>query len=158
MPARSDSSPRPRGEETRAHILAAAETLFAARGYVSVSTWVDYVWERPSTAQLLLRESGRQGQGSDALTRLARPFLELLHETFAEGRRQGVFQPITSDPIHFGSTIVGSTIFFVAGMPSFVSHLPLGPLSREQLEIHRRDTLRVARRLLGLHGPRPVRT
>ncbi len=207
---------RGRAEETRAAVLAAAEGLFAERGFTEtrledvaarvgvkraalfyyfkdkralytavlesvfgdflrevqavvarensdvaaiiqavVSRWVEYVWERPATAYLLLHESARRPESE--LTPLAQPFLAMLRQIFAEGKRQGVFSPIT-DPHHFGATIVGSTIFFVAAMPRFVADLPFDPLSPDQLEIHRRDVLRVTRRLLGLSAPRQIPT
>ncbi len=122
----------------------------------AVSCWVEYVWERPTTAHILLREAMRRGDHSEAFQAHARPALELLRKLFADGRRQGVFRPVTADPLHLASIVVGATVFFVAGMPGLVPDLPFDPLSREQLEAHRRDVLRVTRRLLGLPGPRPV--
>ena len=122
----------------------------------AVSRWVEYVWERPSTAHILLREAMRRDDHSEAFRALARPALELLGKLFADGRRQGVFRPVTADPFHFASIVGGATVFFVAGMPSLVPDLPFDPLSREQLEAHRRDVLRVTHRLLGLPGLRLV--
>jgi hypothetical protein len=49
---------------------------------------------------------------------------------------------------------VGSTVFFVAAMPTLLPELPFDPLSPERMEEHRQDLLRIARRLLGLPGPR----
>jgi hypothetical protein len=49
---------------------------------------------------------------------------------------------------------VGSTVFFVAAMPTLLPELPFDPLSPERMEEHRQDVLRIARRLLGLPGPR----
>jgi TetR/AcrR family transcriptional regulator len=122
----------------------------------AVSVWVRCVWARPSIARILMAESSRRTENSELFDGLVQPFLTLLNEIFAEGNRQGVFHPITSHPLHFASAVVGSTIFFVAGMPNLVRDMPFDPLSESQCEIHLRDTLRVTRRLLGLAGPRNV--
>ena len=122
----------------------------------AVSVWVRSVWARPSIARILMAESSRRTENSDLFAGLVGPFMALLNEIFAEGNRQGVFQPITTHPLHFGSAVVGSTLFFVAGMPNLVRDMPFDPLSESQLEIHLRDTLRVTRRLLGLGGPRTL--
>jgi hypothetical protein len=60
------------------------------------------------------------------------------------------------DPVHLASAIVGTTVFFVAAMPALV---PAGfdPLAAEHLASHRREVLRLTRRLLGAPGPRPLR-
>ena len=122
----------------------------------AISIWVEYVWERPATAHILLREVSNRGERSETLRRFVGPGVQLLRRVFDEGRRTGAFRPVAADPFHFVSTVVGSTIFFVAGMPSLFPELPFDPLSREQMEAHRADTLRVTRRLLGLGGPRPA--
>jgi AcrR family transcriptional regulator len=120
----------------------------------AVTAWVRYVWARPSLARILMAESCRRTENADIFDSLAQPFLALLNAFFADGKRQGVFQPITTHPLHFASAVVGSTLFFIAGMPNLVRDIPFDPLSEDQLEIHLRDTLRVTRRLLGLGGPR----
>jgi hypothetical protein len=52
------------------------------------------------------------------------------------------------------STITGSTLFYVAALPSLVAELPYDRLSTEQLDAHKRDLLEITRRLLGIRGPR----
>ena len=127
-----------------------AESLEAA-----VTLWVDYVWERPTTAHILLREACNRVDPSDAFQRLCRPTLDLLMGIFAEGERSGVFRPLTDEPLRFASMVCGSTVFFVAALPRLAPELPFDPSSREQRDAHREDVLRVTRRLLGL-GPRAV--
>ena len=89
-----------------------------------------------------------------------RLLLAILPPTIAalqkEGERSGVLRPLRSDPLHFVSTVVGSTLFYVASLPTFVADLPYDLLCEEQLEAHKRDVLDITRRLLGIHGPRPV--
>ena len=122
----------------------------------ALSRFVEYVWARPSTAHILLSEATRRENHSEAFRSLARPALDCLRQVFDEGHRRGVFRPITTDPLHFASFVAGSTVFFVGAVPSLVPELPFDPLSREQLAIHKRDLIRVTRRLLGLSSLRPA--
>ena len=122
-----------------------------------VSAFVDYMGRHPTAARLALRES----VNSDAMIRAeiqsqARPFLTLLEMIFEEGERSGVFRPLRSDPLHFLSTVAGSTLFYVAALPTFVGDLPYDLLSDQQLEAHKRDVLDITRRLLGIRGPKAV--
>jgi hypothetical protein len=118
---------------------------------------VDYVWERPSAAHILLREATNRTHGmegpADAFARLCRPALELLVKLFAEGERSGAFRPLTREPLRFVSMVAGSTLFFVVAAPRLAPDPGFDPLSQEQRDAHRRDVLRVSRLLLGL-GPR----
>ena len=75
---------------------------------------------------------------------------------FDEGEHTGIFRPMRSDPFHFVSTIVGSTLFYIAALPTLVGEMPYDPLSQEQLETHKRDLLEITRRLLGIRGPRAL--
>jgi len=123
-----------------------------------VSAWVAYVAERPSLARILLREAADASQERrPTLQRLARPFLDLAESVFSEGRRLGLFRPPTTDPLRWGSSLVGSTVFYVAAVPVLVPDAPYDPLAPERIEEHRQDLLRITRRLLGLPGPRPAR-
>lgn len=122
-----------------------AEAMEAA-----VGLWVDYVWERPTTAQILLREATNRLDPSDAFQRLCRPAIDLLMQLFAEGERKGAFRPLTSEPLRFVSMVAGSTVFFVASAARIAPELPFDPHSREQREAQRADVLRVTRGLLGL--------
>lgn len=121
----------------------------------AVTVWVDYVASRPTMARLLLREvADATPERQPAVVQHARPILAALDHVIREGQEKGIFQPL--DPIHLASTIAGATVFFVAATPLLGSDWPHDPLSREQLSAHRAEVLRIARRLLGTPGPRPV--
>jgi len=136
--------------------LFVAGTL-ADRLEAAVQSFVDYMARHPVAARLALRESVNSNPKIRAeIDAQSRPFLTLLDMLFEEGERSGVFKPLRSDPLHFVSTIVGSTLFYVAALPTFVGDLPYDPLSEEQLEAHKRDVLDITRRLLGIRGPRSV--
>jgi AcrR family transcriptional regulator len=141
--------------ELRTPLMAAgtlAERLEAATG-----AFVDFMGRHPTAARLSLREAVSPDPGiREELQNQSRPFLTLLDMIFEEGERSGAFRPMCSDPLHFLSTIVGSTLFYVAALPTFVGDLPYDLLSEEQLEAHKRDVLDITRRLLGIRGPRPV--
>jgi AcrR family transcriptional regulator len=136
--------------------LTAAGTL-AERIEAAVSAFVDYMGHHPTAARLAVRESlNSDSESREELQQQARPFLSLLEMIFEEGERSGVLRPLRTDPLHFVSTVVGSTLFYVASLPTFVGELPYDLLCEEQLEAHKRDVLDITRRLLGIHGPRPV--
>ncbi len=134
------------------------EGPLADRLETALSEFVDYMGLRPTAARLALRELiGLDPEIREDFEERVRPYLGLLEMLFEEGERTGVFRPARSDPFHFVSTIMGSTLFYVAALPTLVRQLPYDPLSTEQLELHKRDVLETARRLLGIRGPRPLR-
>ena len=136
--------------------LTAAGTL-ADRIEDAVSAFVDYMGHHPTAARLAVRESlNSDPENRRDIQQRAQPFLSLLEMIFEEGERSGVLRPLRSDPLHFVSTVAGSTLFYVASLPTFVGELPYDLLCEEQLEAHKRDVLDITRRLLGIHGPRPV--
>ncbi len=116
----------------------------------AIESFLEYVWARPAAAHILLQEAARRGDHSQAFRALARPAMDYLRAFLEKGQRTGELRPITTGPEHFASMVIGSTIFFVGALPSLLPSLPYDPLSREQLEAHKRDLLRVTRRLLGL--------
>ncbi len=123
-----------------------------------VSAAVRCVAERPSAARIALREVATHDEAMRAELRdWAVPFIELLTRIFEEGERSGVLQPIRSDPFHFASAVAGSVLFYVAALPNLAPQLPYDHLAPEQVEALERDALAIARRLLGIGGPRPVR-
>ena len=121
-----------------------------------VTAWVDYVGTRPTLARLLLREVASAGPGrrAEVVNRHARPFTELIREQMFERSPAEIAALNPVDPVHLTATIVGSTVFFVAGMPALLPDRPFDPLTRKQLENHRDELLRIVRRLLGTRGPR----
>ncbi len=125
----------------------------------AVSSFVDYMGRRPAAARIAMRESVHSDPAIVQAMRVqAAPYLSLLTMIFDEGERSGVLQPIRSDPLHFISIVAGSTLFYISALPTFVGDLPYDPLSPEQLAAHKRDVLNITRRLLGIRGPRTMRT
>jgi TetR/AcrR family transcriptional regulator len=113
----------------------------------AIAAWVDYVGARPSFARLLLREVASATPGAPpALLAHLGPFFELVERVSADVRGAPA-PPI--DPVHLASTIAGATVFFVAAMPALIPGLGFDPLHRDQLDAHKREVLRIARRLLG---------
>jgi TetR/AcrR family transcriptional regulator len=125
----------------------------------AIAAWVDFVGARPSFARLLLREVANATPGTPpALLAHLGPFFELIERVTA-GLPSGPAPPI--DPVHVASTIAGATVFFVAAMPALIPGLDFDPLRPEQLEAHKREVLRIARRLLARDAERtrtPPRT
>lgn len=132
--------------------IAAKESL-RERIEAAVTTWVDYAGSRPSFARILLREVADVAPGREpAIVQYARPMLARFGAHIAEGQKEGLILPI--DPIHFVSTVVGATVFFVAATPLLGADWPFDPLSPEQQATYRREVQRITERLLGTRGPR----
>jgi TetR/AcrR family transcriptional regulator len=127
-----------------------------ARIEAAVSAWVDYVGERPAFARILLREvADARADARPALLDHLAPLTELVQRFVREsGAEDSHLKPI--DPAHAASTIAGATIFFVAAMPTLLRDSGFDPLRPEELEAHRREMLRITRRLLGTSGPRTL--
>jgi len=123
-----------------------------ARVEAAIAAWVDYVGARPSLARLLLREVAGAGDGAPPpLVAHLGPFFELIERV--AGQRRGLPAP-PIDPVHLASTIAGATVFFVAAMPALIPGLGFDPLRPDQLESHKREVLRIARRLLARDAER----
>ena len=123
------------------------------RAEAAIAAWVDYVGARPSLARLLLREVANATPGAPpALLAHLGPFFELIERVTAPLR--GAPAPAI-DPVHLASTIAGATVFFVAAMPALIPGLDFDPLRPDQLEAHKREVLRIARRLLPHDAERP---
>jgi AcrR family transcriptional regulator len=123
----------------------------------AVSAFVDYMGQHPTVARLALRESmNSDSKVREEIQAQSQPFLSLLEMIFEEGEHSGVFRPLRSDPLHFLSAVAGSTLFYVAALPTLVGELPYDLLCEEHLEAHKRDVLDITRRLLGIRGPRPI--
>jgi TetR/AcrR family transcriptional regulator len=130
-----------------------AEGPWQPRAEAAIAAWVDYVGARPSLARLLLREVASATPGAPpALLAHLGPFFELIERVTAP-LRGGPTPPI--DPVHLASTIAGATVFFVAAMPALIPGLGFDPLLPDQLESHKREVLRIARRLLARDAERP---
>lgn len=116
-----------------------------------VSAWVDYVGSRPSIARLVLREvadaNRKHSTGVLEQTRRLRQLVQ--HEVLDRPNRKDT-KLAAVDPVHMASAIAGATVFFVAAMPTLVPDLGFDPLSREQLDTHKQEVLRIAQRLLDI--------
>ena len=135
-----------------AEVLASGETL-PEQIEAGVSAWVDYVGRRPSIARLVLREvadaSRQRGAGLLEQTRRLRELVQ--HEVLDRPNRKET-KLAAVDPVHMASAVAGATVFFVAAMPTLVPDLGFDPLSREQLEVHKQEVLRIAQRLLDIEA------
>jgi TetR/AcrR family transcriptional regulator len=136
--------------EALSDVLVRGETL-PEQIEAGVSAWVDYVGRRPSIARLVLREvadtNRKHGAGVLEQTRRLRELVQ--HEVLDRPSRKET-KLAAVDPVHMASAIAGATIFFVAAMPTLVPDLEFDPLSREQLDVHKQEVLRIARRLLDI--------
>jgi hypothetical protein len=93
---------------------------------------VDYDAERPALARILPREvADATPTQPPPLLAHARPFVELVERFRAEVRDDPLVQARPIDPVHLASAIVGTTVFFVAAMPTLVPagsiHWPRSP-------------------------------
>lgn len=121
-----------------------------ARVEAGISAWVDYVGARPTTARLLLREVADGSPDRDsALRRFTRPYFELIRKQVVERRDHGGEALARVDPVLVASTIAGTTIFYVAAMPTLVPELGLRPTRPESLNALREQLLGIVRPLLG---------
>lgn len=118
-----------------------------------VGAWVDYVGGRPNLARLLLREiAGSTGDAPPALLDQIRPFVEMVNRFRHDVREDPLLRDHAPDAVHVASAIVGTTLFFIAGMPILAPDTDFDPLAPDQLAVHRGEVLRITRHLLGADG------
>jgi TetR/AcrR family transcriptional regulator len=124
----------------------------------AVLAFVDYVAGRPALARILLREvaDGPRQETPPAVLAQIQPFVDVVERFRKEVRDDPLARSAAIDPVHLASAIVGTTVFFVAAMPKLVPPPGFDPRDAGQHEAHRREILRITRRLLGAPGPRPV--
>jgi len=127
---------------------------FMDRLEAALITWVDFVGERPAIARIALRESAAPSPAGNPRT-VAAPFVDLVEKVFQEGIESGAIHPVSEEPLQLMSAIGGATLFHVAALPNYVPEDRFDPLA--DLESHKSDLLRIARRLLapgphGVHG------
>jgi len=126
----------------------------AERAEAAVSSWIDYVAARPALARLLLREVADGSHTREPpLARQIRPFFELVERVLAASAGDPLVRRSPVDPLNLAASIAGSTVFFVAALPTLLPGLRFDPLAAERLEAHRREMLRITRRLLGSREP-----
>ncbi len=132
-------------------ILDAKEESISGRLVSAVEAWVDEMVERPTLARLLLRlvadgynESSQNIFAQDV--ELPQKFFMLVQE----GQKTGELKPIYNDPIHTASSIIGTTVFFVSALSTLMPQGVFQPLSQEQLETHKSESVRSVQRLMGI--------
>lgn len=132
-------------------ILDAKEESISVRLVSAVEAWVDEMVERPTLARLLLRlvadgynESSQNIFAQDV--ELPQKFFMLVQE----GQKTGELKPIYADPIHTASSIIGTTVFFVSALSTLMPQGVFQPLSQEQLETHKSESVRSVQRLMGI--------
>ena len=115
-----------------------------------VLAWVDYVGSRPTLARFILREV------ADATTERG-PAVRSHADSFAELIRKEVFERpdfadvklADIDPVHLASIVSGSTVFFVAAMPTLLPGGSFDPTHADQLATLKDELLHIVRRLAG---------
>ena len=121
-----------------------------ARIQAGIRGWVDYVARRPTVARLILREAASAQPGvASPLVRAGGALIEWLRDLVHEGVASGELKPLT-DPHRFISLMGATTVFHFAAMPSLVPGVPFDPSSPREIERHKREMVRVARRMLGI--------
>jgi TetR/AcrR family transcriptional regulator len=116
----------------------------------SIGAWVDGVAARPAIARLILRNAADATPHTSDTPPNGMRMLALGRTLLEEGRRSGDLKPIHDDFFHVWSSIVGSTVFFVAALPTLMPDEKFDPLDPIELEGHKQDVLRTARQLLGI--------
>jgi TetR/AcrR family transcriptional regulator len=129
----------------------------AERIEASIRGWIDYVARRPSVARLILREAAGARPGvASPLVRAGGGAVDWFRALIDEGVASGELKPLT-DPHRFISLMGATTVFHFAAMPSLTPGVPFDPSSRTEVERHKREMLRVARRMLGIEVPARTR-
>ena len=124
----------------------------AERLEASLTGWIDYVAQRPSVARLILREAAGAKPGvASPLVRASRAPVEWFRAVIDEGIASGELKPLT-DPHRFISLMGATTVFHFAAMPWLTPGVSFDPTSRAELRTHKREVLRVARRMLGIEA------
>lgn len=135
----------------------AADAPLADRIEAAVLAWLDFLAARPAVARIVLREGAAASpELADDFAPIAAPLLAMLDQIYEEGRRTRVFRDDPVEPLHLVSAVVGTSVFFIAAIPTLLPRPDFDPLDVERLEAHGRELLTIVRRLLGLREPRLV--
>jgi len=115
-----------------------------------LTSWIDFVAERPNVARLILREAANAQPGkATAFTQAGRGTGDWFREVIAEGIASGELEP-RIEPYRFMSLIFAIAVFHFAAMPWLALDVPVDPWGRDELEKHRQEILLVARGMLGI--------
>jgi TetR/AcrR family transcriptional regulator len=140
-------------------LLGDATRVLPARGSAAqrleaaITGWIDYVARRPTLARLILREAASAQPGiASPLVRAGAASIAWFRALIDEGVATGELKPLT-DPHRFISLMGATTVFHFAAMPSLTPDVPFDPSSEAEVARHKREMLRVARRMLGVEVP-----
>jgi len=128
--------------------LSAAAPL-AERVQAAVASFVDFIAARPSFARILMREIADGSRDEPPLlVQHTAAFHALIARVLAESRSVGPRFP-KADPAQIASSIVGTTVFFIAALPTLAPALEFDPLAPEQIESLKTYVRASAEQLLG---------
>jgi TetR/AcrR family transcriptional regulator len=121
----------------------------------ALTSWIDFVAERPNVARLILREAANAQPGKTTpFTRAGRGTGDWFRSAIAEGVASGELKP-QIEPYRFMSLMFAIAVFHFAAMPWLTLNEPIEPWGPDELEKHRREILQIARGMLGIEpGPR----
>ncbi|MDR3417165.1 MAG: TetR/AcrR family transcriptional regulator [Nevskia sp.] len=136
-------------------VLAGKGTI-AQRIELAVEAWVDAIVARPSLARLILRYVA-DAKEQPPQHMLPDNILLNFWSLFEQGRRSGELRPVSDDPFHVASAIIGTTVFYVSGLATLIPQGEFEPLDPKQVAAHKREAVFAARHLLGIpHGRQAV--
>jgi AcrR family transcriptional regulator len=122
----------------------------AERLEASLLAWIDYIARRPSVARLILREAANAQPGLvSQFVRSGSLPVKWFRAVIDEGVASGELKPII-EPHRFMSLMGATTVFHFAAMPWLTLGAAIHPWGRDEIEKHKRETLLVARTMLGI--------
>jgi TetR/AcrR family transcriptional regulator len=128
----------------------------AERLEASLIGWIDYVARRPSVARLILREAANAQPGAvSQFVRSGSASVEWFRAVIEEGVASGELKPII-EPHRFMSLMGAITVFHFAAMPWLTLVAARHPWSRNELRKHKRESLLIARTMLGIESLTPT--
>jgi TetR/AcrR family transcriptional regulator len=134
-------------------VLTAAKGSIAERLELGVEIWVDAIVARPSLARLILRyvADAKEQPPQDLLSTNNQMLLNFW-SLFQQGKKSGELRPVHDDPFHAASAIIGTTVFYVAGLAALIPGGKFEPLDPKQIAAHKREALFMVRHLLGIRS------
>jgi len=115
----------------------------------AMSSWIDFVAERPSAARLLLRElANAQPEKLAAFLRIGAAPIRWFETVIDEGAAAGELHPQV-EPHRFMTLMAAIAVVQFGAIPWLTLRAPADPQEREELEKRKNEILLVARTLLG---------
>ena len=111
------------------------------------STWIDFLVERPRTAQILLRHMiDDTPPASPSVRPPIAVMLESIRSAIEEGRQSGQFKEVSA--AEYAVIVAGASMLWVATQRAVKHTLSFDPLGPENLESHRAMLVQLTRQLL----------